>query len=308
MFRPLKNLLRARRAFLAYLWRASYNLISGTHTPKKHIKIDDEERALSSDFSFSRSRPRSPRTRLLKMLLLALLTLLLILFLLAYIIYKPPKFVIDFLQWKYPSVIFQLSLPSNRKIVELTIDDAPSPYTAQILDLLKEYNAKATFFIIGSQIASHPGLLERIHAEGHETGSHAWRDEASLSLPLTDLKQQTQELEELLPVNENGEKYFRPGSGFFSKEMVEMVEGLGYRTVLGCVFPHDAQIHSAKWNSRHVLSMVRSGAVVIVHDRRGYSVEEMERILKGLQTGGWMVESLGGLLRIAEEERVKRGS
>jgi hypothetical protein len=54
--------------------------------------------------------------------------------------------------------------------------------------------------------------------------------------------------------------------------------------------------------------MVRSGAVVIVHDRRGYSVEEMERILKGLQTGGWMVESLGGLLRIAEEERVKRGS
>jgi len=89
---------------------------------------------------------------------------------------------------------------------------------------------------------------------------------------------------------------------------VEMVEGLGYRTVLGCVFPHDAQIHSAKWNSRHVLSMVRSGAVVIVHDRRGYSVEEMERILKGLQTGGWMVESLGGLLRIAEEERVKEGS
>jgi peptidoglycan/xylan/chitin deacetylase (PgdA/CDA1 family) len=307
MFRPLKNLLRARRTFLSYLWTTSCNLISGTNTPKKHIKIDDEERALSSSSSFPLSRPRAPLPRLLKRLLFILLTLLLILTLFAYIIYKPPKFVINFLQWKYPSVLFQLSLPSKQKIIALTIDDAPSTYTAQILDLLKEYNAKATFFIIGSQIASHPGLLERIHAEGHEMGSHAWRDEASLSLPLTDLKQQIVELDELLIANENGEKYFRPGSGFFNKEMVEMVEGLGHRTVLGGVFPHDAQIHSAKWNARHVLSMVRSGAVVIVHDRRGYSVEEMKRILKGLQSGGWRVESLGGLLRIAEEERVKKG-
>ena len=146
-----------------------------------------------------------------------------------------------------------------------------------------------------------------MHAEGHETGSHAWRDEASLSLPLTELKAQIQELDEILPGNENGEKYFRPGSGFFSKGMVEMVSRLGYRTVLGSVYPHDPQIHSAKWNARHVLSMVRPGAVVIVHDRRGYSVEEVERILKGLKEGGWRVESLGGLLKVAEEERVRKG-
>lgn len=127
-----------------------------------------------------------------------------------------------------------------------------------------------------------------------------------MSLPLTELKHQIQELDELLPPNENGEKYFRPGSGFFSKGMVEMVSGMGYRVVLGSVYPHDPQIHSAKWNARHVLSMVSSGAVVIMHDRRGYSVEQLERILKGFQGGGWRVETLGGLLRIAEEERVKR--
>ncbi|KAE9372584.1 carbohydrate esterase family 4 protein [Stipitochalara longipes BDJ] len=304
MFRPFKNLLRARRAFLTYLWTTSYNLISGTNTPKKHIKIDDEERQLSSDGPYSQ---HSHLPRLLRMLLLILLTLLLILFLLAYTIYKPPFFIISFFQWKYPSVLFHLPLPSSQKLIALTIDDAPSPYTSQILDLLKEYNAKATFFIIGSQISSHPSILARIHAEGHETGSHAWHDEASLSLPLTELKVQIQELDELLPGNENGEKYFRPGSGFFSKGMVEMVRGLGYRTVLGSVYPHDPQIHSARWNSRHVLSMVKPGAVVIVHDRRGYSVEEVERILKGLKEGGWKVESLGGLLRIAEEERVRMG-
>jgi peptidoglycan/xylan/chitin deacetylase (PgdA/CDA1 family) len=304
MLGPIRYLLRARRAAITYVFTTLYNLVSGSPTSKKHIKIDDEERQLSpQDLSFY--RPRSRVTQVLRMLLLTLL-LLIIFLLLAYIIYKPPNFIISFLQWKYPSVIFHLPLLSNQKIIALTIDDAPSPYTSQILDLLKQYNAKATFFIIGSQIASHPDLLQRIHDEGHETGSHAWRDEASLSLPLTELKYQIQELDELLPANENGEKYFRPGSGFFSKSMVEMVSGMGYRVVLGSVYPHDPQIHSAKWNARHVLSMVKSGAVVIMHDRRGYSVEQLERILKGLQGGGWRVESLGGLLRIAEEERVKR--
>lgn len=305
MFRPLKNLLRARRAFLNYLWTTTYNLISSPSTPKKHIKIDDEERALSSSPSLHHRRSHLPRP--LQMLLLLLLTLIVILILIAYTIYRPPYFIISCFEWKYPAVIFSVSLPSNQNLIALTIDDAPSPYTGQILDLLKEYNARATFFIIGSQISSFPGLLERIHAEGHETGSHAWRDEPSHSLPLTDLKQQVLEMDELLPVNANGEKYFRPGSGFFSKGMVEMVKGLGYRTVLGSVYPHDAQIKSAWWNARHVLSMVRSGSVVIVHDRREYSVEEMERILKGLKGGGWRVESLGGVLRIAEEERVRKG-
>lgn len=305
MLGPVRYLLRARRALLTYLWTTVYNLISDSATPKKHIKIDDEERQLSQDILFH--RPRSSLTRALKMMLLALLSLLLIFLLLAYTIYKPPNLLITYLQSKYPSVIFQASLPSNRKLLALTIDDAPSAYTSQILDLLQKYNAKATFFIIGSQIASYPDLLQRMHSEGHETGSHAWRDEPSLSLPLTELKHQIQELDDLLPGNENGEKYFRPGSGFFSRGMVEMVTGLGYRVVLGSVYPHDAQIHSARWNARHVLSMVRSGAVVIMHDRRDYSVEQLERVLKGLTEGGWRVESLGGLLRVAEEQRVRKG-
>jgi peptidoglycan/xylan/chitin deacetylase (PgdA/CDA1 family) len=305
MLGPVRYLLRARRALLTYLWTTVYNLISNTPTAKKHIKIDDEERQLSQDSPFHRSR--FPLIHPLKMLLLTLLSLLTIILLLAYTIYKPPNFLISYLQTKYPSVLFQLPLPSNRKLLALTIDDAPSAHTAQILTLLAKYNAKATFFIIGSQISSYPDLLQRMHAEGHETGSHAWRDEPSLSLPLTELKHQIQELDELLPENGNGEKYFRPGSGFFSRAMVEMVTGLGYRVVLGSVYPHDPQIHSAWWNARHVLSMVRSGAVVILHDRRGYSVEQLERVLKGLTEGGWRVESLGGLLRVAEEERVRKG-
>jgi peptidoglycan/xylan/chitin deacetylase (PgdA/CDA1 family) len=241
------------------------------------------------------------------MVLLTLLTLLIILILLAYLIYKPPKPIFTFMQWKNPDVLFQVTLPSNRRIVALTIDDAPSSETAKMLDHLKTYNAKATFFIIGSQVTSNP-LLERMHAEGHETGNHAWRDEPSINLPIAELKHQMTEVEALLPPNEDGVKYFRPGSGLWNKEMLEMTKGLGYRTVLGCVYPHDPQIHSAWINANHVLSMVRPGGIIIMHDRRPYSAEQLERILKGLTAEGWRVESLGGLLKIAEEERARKGT
>jgi peptidoglycan/xylan/chitin deacetylase (PgdA/CDA1 family) len=233
------------------------------------------------------------------MLLLTLLTLLVILILLAYLIYKPPKPIVTFMQWKNPDVVFQVDLPSSQKVVALTIDDAPSSETGKMLDCLKTYGARATFFIIGSQVSSHP-LLERMHAEGHETGNHAWRDEPSISLPISELKNQIAEVEALLPANENGLKYFRPGSGFWNRGMLEMTKGFGYKTVLGSVYPHDPQIHSARVNAMHVLSMVRPGAIIIMHDRRPYSAEQLERILRGLKEGGWRVESLGGLLRIAE--------
>lgn len=61
------------------------------------------------------------------------------------------------------------------KTVALTFDDGPvSPYTSQILDILKEYNVSATFFVIGENIQNNMDILERIWDEGHEIGNHSF--------------------------------------------------------------------------------------------------------------------------------------
>lgn len=187
-------------------------------------------------------------------------------------------------------------------MVALTIDDAPSSETGRILDILQKYNAKATFFVIGSQVISHPDpeILQRIHDEGHEMGNHAWRDEPSINLPTSELQQQMMDVEKMLIPNKNGIKYFRPGSGYFNNKMLEMVKRMGYRTVLGDIFPFDPVIPNARVNAKHILSMLKSGGIIIVHDRRSYSPEQLEIALKGMQERGWRAESLGGLLRIAE--------
>ncbi|KUJ13783.1 glycoside hydrolase/deacetylase [Mollisia scopiformis] len=240
------------------------------------------------------------------MVLLSLLVLILVLLLLVYIIYKPPTWLVTFMSWKNPDVLFHVPLPPSNHVVALTIDDAPSSETGKILDILKTYNAKATFFIIGSQVGPYPEILERIHNEGHEMGNHAWKDEPSINLPTSELQQQLLDVEKMLIPNSNGLKYFRPGSGYFNKKMTDMVKGMGYKTVLGDIFPFDPVVPNARINAKHVLSMLKSGGVIILHDRRSYSPEQLEIALKGMQARGWRAESLGGLLKIAEDAKMEK--
>jgi len=276
----------------------------------KHIKIDDEESQIDDEPLLSpltqRRLQRHPLYRAMRLLCLIAIPIFLILVIFAYIIYRPPNLLIRFFQWHNPSVIFHVPLPRSQRVIALTLDDAPSSETGKILDILKAHNAKATFFIIGSQISRYPGIVERIHAEGHELGNHAMTDDPSFQLSLSELERQIGEVQELLPENKNGMKYFRPGSGWFNRGMRERIEGLGYRLALGSVYPHDPQIPRPRLNAWHVLSMVRPGSVVIMHDRRDYSVEQVGLVLKGLDERGFKVESLGGLLAVAEAQNSKK--
>jgi peptidoglycan/xylan/chitin deacetylase (PgdA/CDA1 family) len=79
--------------------------------------------------------------------------------LLALIVYAPPKFIIDLLANRDPNVLFRVK--TNKKIVGLTIDDGPSENTPNILRVLKKYNVKATFFVIGSQIENHRDVIKQ---------------------------------------------------------------------------------------------------------------------------------------------------
>ena len=82
---------------------------------------------------------------------------------------RPPSF----LRWIYPNAIWHL--PSDRKVLYLTFDDGPTPFiTEKVLELLDEYNAKATFFCIGKNIEQHPEIFNLIKYKGHHIRSHTY--------------------------------------------------------------------------------------------------------------------------------------
>jgi peptidoglycan/xylan/chitin deacetylase (PgdA/CDA1 family) len=82
---------------------------------------------------------------------------------------RPP----NFLRWIYPNAIW--NIPSDSKVVYLTFDDGPTPeVTNSVLQILEDYQAKATFFCIGKNIKEHPDLFAQIKQKGHHIGSHTY--------------------------------------------------------------------------------------------------------------------------------------
>ena len=73
---------------------------------------------------------------------------------------------------------------SGSKVIALTFDDGPGPYTAQLLDILDQHGAKATFFLIGSKVSSQANVVSSIHACDHQLGNHSWSHPELPKLPV----------------------------------------------------------------------------------------------------------------------------
>ena len=237
-----------------------------------------------------------------------------------YLIYKPPNCLIRFLQRRWPDVLFHH--PTSSKVVALTIDDAPSVYTASeqltgtgeitdrpqsstILDLLRDNHATATFFVIGSQVPGHENHLTRLVQAGNELGNHAMYDEPSRALDDEQLKSQILSVQTMIQRAYRAagkregpqEWFFRPGSGVFSSRMRRLVKSLGHQLVLGDVYPHDPQVPFAGLNAKHILSMVRPGSIIVCHDRREWTVPMLQVVLPELKRRGYRVVTVSELLR-----------
>ncbi|KAJ5774278.1 hypothetical protein N7457_009174 [Penicillium paradoxum] len=228
-----------------------------------------------------------------------------ILFFPLYLIYKPPKRLIRHFQHRWPDVLWEI--PTQKNLIALTIDDAPSHHTREILSVLQENDAAATFFVIGSQIRGHEETLAHIVQGGCELGNHAMYDEPSCRLSDAELSGQIVAVQERIDSiysaagvsGQEPTRYFRPGSGFFTAHMRKVVRELGFRIVLGGIYPHDPQIPYWRVNARHVLSMLRPGAIIICHDGegRGWTVPMLRKVLPEITRRGYRVVTVSELLR-----------
>ncbi|KAJ5666603.1 hypothetical protein N7462_011012 [Penicillium macrosclerotiorum] len=220
-----------------------------------------------------------------------------------YWIYKPPAILIHYLHRRWPDVLWRH--PTRENVVALTIDDTPSTQTRAILALLRDHDATATFFIIGSQVPGHEKDLTDLVRTGNELANHAMYDEPSRGLSDAVLAEQITTVHSMIQQaysaseKETGPDnwLFRPGSGFFSSRMRSLIQQLGYRLVLGDVYPHDPQIPFAKLNAKHILDMTRPGSIIICHDRREWTLPMLRIVLPELRRRGYRVRTVSELLR-----------
>ena len=189
-----------------------------------------------------------------------------------------PTLVVEWRRSDAPEVLFYVG--TDERVVSLTIDDGPSPATPEILDVLAENGAHATFFVIGDRVREHPDLVDRLVAEGHELGHHMMVDEPSIELSPEAFREQLEEMDRILD-GYGGSTLFRPASGWTDDRMVEEASRLGYRTVLGSVYPFDAQHSLSGLSTWYIRQLVDPGAILVLHEgaERGPRTAEVLRTL-----------------------------
>jgi len=215
-----------------------------------------------------------------------------------------PALVLEWVKRNSPEVVFQV--PIEERVVALTIDDGPSESTREILDVLEEYGAEATFFVIGSQVEVRPELVREILEAGHELGHHMMEDVPSRDLPEGEFQERFQKMEGIL-ASHGGSWLFRPASGWYDDKMVDFAREQGYLTVLGSVYPFDAQVSSSGFSSWYVRQHVGPGDIMVLHEGMGRGVrtaDALRTILPDLRKQGYRVVSVSRLLALAAEEEV----
>eukprot|EP00929_Paragymnodinium_shiwhaense_P039733 TRINITY_DN20836_c0_g1_i1.p1 TRINITY_DN20836_c0_g1~~TRINITY_DN20836_c0_g1_i1.p1 ORF type:complete len:304 (+),score=69.44 TRINITY_DN20836_c0_g1_i1:77-913(+) len=204
--------------------------------------------------------------------------------------------------------------PEVRGHVALTIDDGISrqgcdhSLAEDVLDMLAEHDAKATFFLCSDYIKGCEESLRRMLASGHELANHMPKDQEYMSMDKPEFKKHFLETKNALDaVSDNKAKvrWFRAPQAKYSTAMREVVEGEhGLRHALGDAYCDDWAIEDGQWVAKTILGQVQSGSVIIIHfPEKGYREhmrEGIKLILEGLAAKGLKVVTLSRLAALAE--------
>lgn len=198
---------------------------------------------------------------------------------------------------------------SARDSVALTFDDGPDPAsTPALLDLLKSRGARATFFVVGERVRSHPELVRRCQAEGHELGNHSHGHSPWLNFRLRrGMQREIAACQEALAATTGlRPRYYRPPVGLRNPSVHPACTALDLCVIGWQVRSLDTSSRTAKAVVERVLRQIRPGGIVLLHDGK----EPRERllaitqgVLHGLETRGLRAVTVGELLapRVASE-------
>lgn len=195
--------------------------------------------------------------------------------------------------------------PEGNPVVYLTFDDGPNgAFTQEVLDLLAQYDARATFFVIGRQAAGGADVLRRIASAGSYIGNHTWDHVWLDQISKEEFVDQIQRTRgELLAVAgdlftlDGDVLYVRPPYGAVNADDRQWMAELGYTSVLWDVDPQDWRRPGIETIANHVTNHVFPGAIVLMHDgggERAQSIAALEIILRDLSAQGYRFYNIFG--------------
>ncbi len=200
-------------------------------------------------------------------------------------------------------VIDVTAVPSIRhgsrgmKQIALTFDDGPFRYTSEILDTLKKYDVKATFFLVGIQVEKFPELANRIAKEGHEIGNHSYSHKYLTQVDTSTWKDQVDRCTSLIKATTGvTPKLFRPPYNKYNDDIQTYVNNAGMTLVQYDVDPSDWKKISSATVKQRILTNAEPGAIILMHDLSSATRGALGEIVESLRAEGYTFVTVGEMV------------
>ncbi len=200
-----------------------------------------------------------------------------------------------------PQIVF-VRCEVQQPAIAITFDDGPHPeFTPRLLDILKEANIKATFFLVGKCVVTYPDIVKRMVDEGHEVANHSWSHPLLTSLSQAGVDSQMRRTHDAI-IKACGvtPTLCRPPYGASRlTQRKRLHEELGYLSILWDVDPLDWQSPRSlhKVHDR-VLAQTRAGSIILCHDIHETTVDAMPTTLAELKARGFQFMTVTELIQL----------
>lgn len=177
--------------------------------------------------------------------------------------------------------------------VALTFDDGVDILqTPMVLDVLKKYDVKATFFLIGSKAEQHPDIVERIIAEGHKIGIHSYSHKPIFPiLSYPNMLEEVKKTKEILErISKTPITLFRPPFGVTNPNVANVVKELNLETIGWSIRSFDTNANVSRIEiAENVIRKIKGGDIILLHDDRTLSHILTEELLIKIKEKGYKI-------------------
>ncbi|MEY2545584.1 MAG: hypothetical protein QOG48_701 [Verrucomicrobiota bacterium] len=192
--------------------------------------------------------------------------------------------------------------------IAMTFDDGPSEkLTPKLLDLLAKHHMKATFFVLGENVAEHPDIVTRAAKEGHEIGNHSWSHPNFAKLSDESIRSQLRRTDDAIKsAIGKSPTLFRPPYGSISPRQKRWIhDEFGYEIAMWDVDPYDWKRPGPTVVTNRIVKLTRAGSVVLSHDIHPGTIDAMPATFDELEAKGFKFVTMSELISMETPEPPK---
>ncbi len=190
------------------------------------------------------------------------------------------------------------NVDTQEKQVAISFDAAwGADKTLDIINILKEFNASATFFLVGFWVDDYPDMVKAIDDAGFEIGTHSNTHPDMIKLDKNTMKNELETcISKIKSITNKDVSLFRAPFGSYNNDLIDVASGLGLKTIQWDVDSLDWKGISANDICQRIMSRVKNGSIILMHNNSDFVLDGLRLVLNRLKVAGYKVTGISDLV------------